>query len=520
MSNLLNAVLVRRVPGYSNISIGGLTLLWCTRPRVSWLTVLLISFNAEEAMYFSAAASSLLAEIILQIFGSYYMGVVANFGTKNKFYRGMLQEAQRMKYAQMMYAGSLLWLLVVVVALGAVAWAALDVNKVIAEVGHEVVQVKLKNMTKQRTADKFAKQARKGKQSALVRKRNIMGRVEAMGIHSQTSWERAELTRHPEYNSWVRPSRTCDVLTSSWEGVEQRISHILEEEQHEVQLRRQQLGHKDVVNLQREINDLDQKLQSLDRNDANAAEIQNIQNERGELYGRLAWYARKRESELNTHFELARAQQDYGQRTCREARPDREAATVGLSPELENTWNAIREDWSNFQQAWQRIAVSWQDEKDLLERVQSVTSDKREGRYVLETLRDKKTKKKMRTIPIVVCMGMLLCWIAQWLFWAGFVNLASDEYCPPALGRMVGIWIGFSVTGEWNADSYSLKNLQNADHQFFCVQALVLEQVFDEIAVKSYSLSQIFIRAEPTETFTLAPMKGEISVLVVEEESL
>ena len=86
-------------------------------------------------MYFSTAASSLLVELVLQMLGSYDMGVVANYRTRNNFYHGSLYEAQQMKYAQMMYAGSLLWLLVTIIAIGAVAWSALHVNKMIAECG-------------------------------------------------------------------------------------------------------------------------------------------------------------------------------------------------------------------------------------------------------------------------------------------------------------------------------------------------------------------------------------------------
>ena len=80
--------------------------------------------------------------------------------------------------------------------------------------------------------------------------------------------------------------------------------------------------------------------------------------------------------------------------------------------------------------------------------MKETSSGREESRYILTSLSEGKPRKKMRTIPIVVCMGMLLCWIARWLFWAGFVNLISDGYCPPSLGNMVGIWIGFSITGK------------------------------------------------------------------------
>ena len=91
------------------------------------------------------------------------------------------------------------------------------------------------------------------------------------------------------------------------------------------------------------------------------------------------------------------------------------------------------------------------------ERVKSATSNLKQDRYILKILRYKMTKKRMRAIQMVVYLATLLSWIAQWLFWAGFVNLASEEYWPPSSGRTVAIWIGLSITGEWQATCQSLE---------------------------------------------------------------
>ncbi|KIW14199.1 hypothetical protein PV08_06980 [Exophiala spinifera] len=42
---------------------------------------------------------------------------------------------------------------------------------------------------------------------------------------------------------------------------------------------------------------------------------------------------------------------------------------------------------------------------------------------------------------------MVPLFIGQWLFWAGFVNLSGDLYCPPSIWRMMGVWSGFSSLG-------------------------------------------------------------------------
>ncbi|GAD92445.1 hypothetical protein PMAA_074980 [Paecilomyces variotii No. 5] len=44
-------------------------------------------------------------------------------------------------------------------------------------------------------------------------------------------------------------------------------------------------------------------------------------------------------------------------------------------------------------------------------------------------------------------ISMFLLWIAQWLFWVGFIGLSSEEFCPPRLGVLTAVWIAFSVAG-------------------------------------------------------------------------
>ncbi|KAI3340170.1 hypothetical protein F4824DRAFT_497752 [Ustulina deusta] len=41
----------------------------------------------------------------------------------------------------------------------------------------------------------------------------------------------------------------------------------------------------------------------------------------------------------------------------------------------------------------------------------------------------------------------ILLWIAQWLFWSGFIGLSLEEFCPPQLVRLTAVWIVSSVAG-------------------------------------------------------------------------
>ncbi|PYH69983.1 uncharacterized protein BO88DRAFT_387077 [Aspergillus vadensis CBS 113365] len=42
---------------------------------------------------------------------------------------------------------------------------------------------------------------------------------------------------------------------------------------------------------------------------------------------------------------------------------------------------------------------------------------------------------------------LLLLWIAQLLFWGGFIGLSSDEFCPPILGVLTAVWMTSSLVG-------------------------------------------------------------------------
>ncbi|KAH6706497.1 hypothetical protein BKA61DRAFT_739410 [Leptodontidium sp. MPI-SDFR-AT-0119] len=47
----------------------------------------------------------------------------------------------------------------------------------------------------------------------------------------------------------------------------------------------------------------------------------------------------------------------------------------------------------------------------------------------------------------VYAAPVILLWIAQWLFWGGFIGLSSEEFCPPKLGILTVVWITFSLAG-------------------------------------------------------------------------
>lgn len=121
LANWINGYLIQSIPGYEDVPIFQLTLLWCSLPRLGWLTILPTSVQHVGAKEFSSpkefssATSSLFAETILQILSSYYMLLTVDYGREHNFYLGGLTNAKRGQLAMMMYAGALMWLIVIAV---------------------------------------------------------------------------------------------------------------------------------------------------------------------------------------------------------------------------------------------------------------------------------------------------------------------------------------------------------------------------------------------------------------------
>ncbi|KAH8646018.1 hypothetical protein BGZ60DRAFT_535749 [Tricladium varicosporioides] len=90
-------------------------------------------------MYFSVVASTLVIEVVLQLLAFYYMGYAANYARRQKFYKvGRLDNTPHGHDALFMYAGALLWLVVILFAIVECIFSILGVNESIARFGTRV----------------------------------------------------------------------------------------------------------------------------------------------------------------------------------------------------------------------------------------------------------------------------------------------------------------------------------------------------------------------------------------------
>ncbi|KAL5326461.1 hypothetical protein ACEPPN_004146 [Leptodophora sp. 'Broadleaf-Isolate-01'] len=139
-ANFATAYIIKNTPGYEHVPAPLLALLFCCRPRLGWLACLLSLFPdswltkyfhlraGTEAFQTGAVAvnrvgvSAAVGEIIMQCLGSYFLGKTAHVGVEKGFYlNNHLTPFFRGMEARDMYIGAMFWL---VAGFGVVfAWA-------------------------------------------------------------------------------------------------------------------------------------------------------------------------------------------------------------------------------------------------------------------------------------------------------------------------------------------------------------------------------------------------------------
>ncbi|KAH7080629.1 hypothetical protein BKA63DRAFT_506804 [Paraphoma chrysanthemicola] len=133
--------------------------------------------------------------------------------------------------------------------------------------------------------------------------------------------------------------------------------------------------------------------------------------------------------------------------------------TAKISPS--NSTSTLKDDWLRFEE---RLASYWLHEKRCEPEEAPLTSadDQPYGGY--GTLPPKYTDNctivmgsAMVRLTLVAITSMLLLYIAQGIFWVGFIDLSAGDYCPPKLGLLSAIWALASVAGVYIATTPRLE---------------------------------------------------------------
>jgi hypothetical protein len=210
-SNAIAAYLIKSTPGFGAVDIGQLVLLWCTRPRLAWMIVVLLPWQAKDAIYLSVASSTLLAEIILQAIGAYYMGIATNYARRQKFYlAGRLTNGRtpRERDALIMYTGSIMWLSVILIAIATCLWSILGVNDYVKAIGAAI-----------RGLDRKAKKYR----DALTSQRELL----SSSLNQYSSGRRSDRNPHTLETLEATIDNAYDPVQGALTGLEVRWELLL-----------------------------------------------------------------------------------------------------------------------------------------------------------------------------------------------------------------------------------------------------------------------------------------------------
>ncbi|KAH0565894.1 hypothetical protein GP486_000697, partial [Trichoglossum hirsutum] len=488
-SNAVGAYLIKSSKGYESVDIGQLVLLWCTRPRLAWMVVALIPWRAKDSIYFSVAASTLLAEIVLQVIGSIYMGIASNYARKQKFYiAGRLSNTPHGRDALVMYAGSLLWLVAIIFAIVACLWSILGVNRHIAAMGqaargsrgrakrhillatkqHENFQARLPQnsgvsqeldsleqlliaeyLRPKQTWDELSKKwgvlskylnkdseelkgARKAwkAQSKQLRKasRNGPPPAELLQEHNRAMetydrlkalWRSFPAMQLLEVTGERSSSaRSKDIATESMNTQVERVSIAIAD----LRERQQRLS-----NINATIEAITMQLRKHTQSGYSDSEITktNLQQQRLSIAARttklLRWQeaAEKRRLGINLDRQRQNLIADRGSVDENGVGSGllldlhRDQLTVAQLHSILDGWRDIVARWAAITKEWEKLDSEWTNARI------------RREREAAEELADQ--TQKLRSIAIKTIAGMFVCWVAQWVWWVGYIRVAGDS---------------------------------------------------------------------------------------------
>jgi hypothetical protein len=112
-ANAINAWITLNAPGYDRANdpkLWDLMLFLTTRPRISWIALVSLSIEGadgtKDGSWTSAGRQAAVAESILQLVGTYYMGRTVHWGSRHGYYSVHHTDFQQGRAVRLMIAGS------------------------------------------------------------------------------------------------------------------------------------------------------------------------------------------------------------------------------------------------------------------------------------------------------------------------------------------------------------------------------------------------------------------------------
>jgi hypothetical protein len=353
---------------------------------LAWLVIVLAPFQASEVMYLSCAATTLTAEAILQLLSAYTFGTVANFAQGQHFYN-LDHRLDNVPYgveAKLMYAGSLLWLVVILFTLLAIIWSVLGVNKQIALLATFVGITKRPVKRLQRKLEPLLRRTQES-HDTLLQYNNILDQHD---VDHLQNLRQARFLQVKSCDS-VKQSLTDLIRSIEIEGEDyNKAKSNLKRLERRVDQRQ---GQVDVAGARREVERLWGFLHITSKNNMDLAS-----NSLNDIGSRV----RQAQSVIRHNSKIINRDATAGNKGYREM--------IKRQQRVFQEWKAVENSWILLQKTWEEAASRWRKRFDRFSNA-------------------KNPQGKLRDIVTSTLLGMVGCWVAQWIFWIGFVGLYSNQ---------------------------------------------------------------------------------------------
>lgn len=476
ISNAISASLIKHTPGYESVDVGQLILLWCTRPRLAWMIVALVPFQADNEIYVSVASSTLIAEILLQSIGGYYMGVATNYGRLQHFYQpGRLKIAPNGKSAMLMYAGAVMWASVIGIALVTTVWSLLGLSRIFTLAlstlrgiprkarktsklnlnkrdALDLVNEKLENVEDKspdetvlvelipelhksvevlsqswlRLSEYLTADRKSVIQCTKIIKERMKNQQQSEATQSPIAWDEAFVTQTlAKWNdSPDSELNKLDMSSQLTKPKRERLTDAIRRLQ--AALRSQSID--DIVNKLRMLHNLERQWE-IDSAPHFNYNLPKFQDQCAYIHymdrGDQRWQAKVKftASEINYISTLRRAGPPGD--TISATKRDLEAQKSRIQRRLDFSDNNAA-PYLSFKELDMILDTS----KSLGKQFGNLTSlwiKERKSREKERAQDNKGRASLLRTIAMRTIAGMVGCWIAQWLWWTGYVHVAGDS---------------------------------------------------------------------------------------------
>lgn len=400
-SNIAAALLIKHTPGFSNVNVLALILLWCTRPRLAWFVVVLLPWGAKDHIYFSVASSTLLAEIIMQLIGSYYMGTATQYARVQKFYHfGRLNNVVHGKDAITMYAGSLLWLTVVTFAVVACSMSVFNVNQYVSSLvgmllGREKKDARKFSLRCQEEIKRLSRQRERARKLQETHPRILQ--LVAIPYESE----------YPTLlKNWLAMVQTWQVLVYYLEvdiPAFRRLEKDYEKKKRQERAKTRRQWRKYVnPNLASDLETATWKFESA------KARITDIPSDALRVIEDGVWIA----------SASAKAKERLDESLIK---VDVYRSGNILSKSDKKLLVKIAHDLRDLLGSWHTI------NKTILESFEAAWRKQQEAREAEEAERNRDPSERLKSIANTTVFGMFGCWVAQWVWWYGYIQVSAGS---------------------------------------------------------------------------------------------